>query len=148
MYIHSYMYILVLVDLPQNLLEVSFIRWTTTRSELVNRTSLIGSLFFCSGPKNNKEDDGIWGLKWILPIHDLGNFDPIFKKIWGCFLEGEGSQMQLIGDFYTSLGVEQNFAQDWSNYHPSIIVVVVNTNVSKQTWHDCGHDTKYVYTWM
>jgi len=56
--------------------------------------------------------------------------------------------MQLIGDFYTSLGVEQNFAQDWSNYHPSIIVVVVNTNVSKQTWHDCGHDTKYVYTWM
>jgi hypothetical protein len=28
-----------------------------------------------------------------LPIHDLGNF--------------EGSQMQLIGDFYTSLGVEQ-----------------------------------------
>jgi hypothetical protein len=53
--------------------------------------------------------------------------------------------MQLIGDFYTSLGVEQNFAQDWSNYHPSIIVVVVNTNASKQTWHDCGHDTKYVY---
>jgi hypothetical protein len=69
----------------------------------------------------------------FLPIHDLGNFDPILKKIWGCFLGGEGSQMQLIGDFYTSLGVEQNFAQDWSNYHPSIIVVVVNTNVCKQT---------------
>ncbi len=78
----------------------------------------------------------------------LATLTRFLKKIWGCFLGGEGSQIQLIRDFYTSLGVEQNFAQDWSNYHPSIIVVVVNTNVSKQTWHDCGHDTKYMYTWM
>jgi hypothetical protein len=31
-----------------------------------------------------------------------------FKKNLGVFLGDEDSQMQLIGDFYTSLGVEQN----------------------------------------
>jgi hypothetical protein len=44
-----------------------------------------------------------------LPIHELGNFDPLFFFFWWVFLGGEGSQMQLIGDFYTSLGVKQIF---------------------------------------
>jgi hypothetical protein len=42
-----------------------------------------------------------------LRIHELGNFDLLFYFLGWVFLGGEGSQMQLIGDFYTSLGVKQ-----------------------------------------
>lgn len=70
MHVHSFIsYMYILVCWSSTKFVGSFICWTTTRSELVNRTSLIGSLFFCSRPKNYKgkkrEDDGIWGLKWI-----------------------------------------------------------------------------------